>query len=35
MEKISFIDSVRYEEVLETVMEERNVLYTIKGRKAN
>jgi len=35
MEKISLTDHVRNEEVLHTVNEDRNILYTIKGRKAN
>jgi len=35
MEKISFTDHVRNEEVLHTVKEDRNILHTIKGRKAN
>jgi hypothetical protein len=35
MEKISCTDRVRNEEVLERVKEERNVLQTIKGWKAN
>jgi hypothetical protein len=30
MEKISWISSVRYEEVLHTVKEKRNILHTIK-----
>jgi hypothetical protein len=34
MEKISWTDRVR-NEVLHTVKEERNILYTIKRRKAN
>ena len=35
MEKISGTVRVRNEEVLERVKEERNILQTIKGRKAN
>ena len=35
MEKISWTGRVKDEEVLQTVMEERNILHTIKGRKAN
>jgi hypothetical protein len=35
MEKISWNDSVKNEEVLHTVTEEKNILHTIKGRKAN
>jgi hypothetical protein len=35
MEKISWTDRVRNEEVLHRVKEERNVLHTIKRRKAN
>jgi hypothetical protein len=35
MEKISWTNHVRNEEVLHTVIEERNILYTIKRRKAN
>ena len=35
MEKISCIDHVRNEKVLQKVMEERNILHTVKGRKAN
>jgi hypothetical protein len=35
MEKISWIDRVRNEEVLHKVKEKRNVLRTIKRRKAN
>jgi hypothetical protein len=35
MEKISCTDRVRNEEVLHKVKEERNILHTIKGRKAN
>jgi hypothetical protein len=34
MEKISWTDRVRNEEVLHTVKEERNIVHTIK-RKAN
>jgi hypothetical protein len=34
MKKISLTDRVRNEEVLHTVKEERNILYTIKRRKA-
>jgi hypothetical protein len=35
MEKISWTDSVRNDEVLHRVKEERNILHTIKIRKAN
>jgi hypothetical protein len=35
MEKISWTDRVRNEEVLHRVKEERNILHTVKGRKAN
>jgi len=35
MEKISWTDCVRNEEVLRRVKEERSILQTIKGRKAN
>jgi hypothetical protein len=35
MEKISSTDRVRNEEVLHRVKEERNILHTIKRRKAN
>jgi hypothetical protein len=35
MEKISWTGRVRYEEVLHTVEEERNILRTIKRRNAN
>ena len=35
MEKISWTDRVRNEEVLHRVKEERNVLRTVKRRKAN
>jgi hypothetical protein len=35
LEKISWTDRVRNEEVLHRVKEERNVLHTIKRRKAN
>jgi hypothetical protein len=35
MEKISWTDRVRNEEVLHRVMEEGNILHTIKRRKAN
>ena len=35
MEKISWTDRVRNEEVLHRVKEERNNLHTIKRRKAN
>jgi hypothetical protein len=34
MEKISWIDRVRNEEELRRVKEERNILHTIKRRKA-
>jgi hypothetical protein len=35
MEKISWTDCMRNEEALHRVKEERNILHTIKGRKAN
>jgi hypothetical protein len=35
MEKISWMDRVRNEDVLHRLKEERNVLRTIKRRKAN
>jgi ribosomal 50S subunit-associated protein YjgA (DUF615 family) len=35
MEKISWTDRVRSEEVLHIVKEERNVLHRVKRRKAN
>jgi hypothetical protein len=35
MVQISLIDQVRNEEVLHTVNEDRNIVHTIKGRKAN
>jgi hypothetical protein len=35
MEKTSWTDRVRNEEVLHRVKEERNVLHTVKRRKAN
>jgi hypothetical protein len=35
MEKISSTDRVRNEEVSHRVKEERNILHTIKRRKAN
>jgi hypothetical protein len=35
MEKIIWTDRVRKEEVLHRVKEERNILHTIKRRKAN
>ena len=35
MEKISWTDLVRNEEVLLTVKEERNILHDISKRKAN
>jgi hypothetical protein len=34
MEKISWTDRVRNEEILHRVKEERNILHTIKSRKA-
>jgi hypothetical protein len=34
-EKISWTDRVRYEEVLHGIKEERNIMQTIKIRKAN
>jgi len=35
MEKVSWADRVRNEEVLYTVKEERNIVHTVKGRKDN
>jgi hypothetical protein len=35
IEKINWIDRVRNEEVLQRVKEERNIVHTIKRRKAN
>jgi hypothetical protein len=35
MEKISWTDRVRNEEVIYRIKEERNILHTIKRRKAN
>jgi hypothetical protein len=35
MEKISWTDRVRNEEVLSTVKAERNILHTVKRRKGN
>jgi hypothetical protein len=35
MEKISWTDRIRNEEVLHRVKEERNILQTVKRRKAN
>ena len=35
MEKISWTDRVRNEEVLHRVKEERNITHTVKRRKAN
>jgi hypothetical protein len=35
MEKFSWTDRVRNEEVLHRVKEERNILHTVKRRKAN
>jgi hypothetical protein len=35
MEKISWTDRVRKEEVLHRVKEERNIVHTVKRRKAN
>jgi hypothetical protein len=35
MDKISWTDRVRNEEVLRRVKEERNILHTMKGRKVN
>ena len=35
MEKISWTDRVRNEEVLHRVKEERNIVHTVKRRKAN
>ena len=35
MEKISWIDHMRNEEVLLTVSEQRNILHAVRKRKAN
>jgi hypothetical protein len=35
MEKISLADRVRNEEILRRVKEERNIIHTVKRRKAN
>ena len=35
MEKISWTDRVRNKEVLHRVKEQRNILHTVKSRKAN
>jgi hypothetical protein len=35
IQKISWTDHVRNEELLQTVKEDRNILHTIKRRKAN
>jgi len=35
MKKISWTNHVRNEEELQRIKEERNILQTIKGRKAN
>jgi hypothetical protein len=35
MEKITWIDRVKNEEVLHTVKEDRNILHTVKRRKGN
>jgi hypothetical protein len=35
MEKISWMDCVKNEEVLHRVKEEKNIIHTIKRRKAN
>ena len=35
MEKISWADRVRNEEVLHRVKEERNIIHTVKRRKGN
>jgi hypothetical protein len=35
MEKISWTDHVRSEEALHRVIEERNIIHTVKRRKAN
>jgi hypothetical protein len=35
MEKIGWTDRVKNEEVLNRVKEERNIIHTIKRRKAN
>ena len=35
MEKISWTDRVRNEEVLQTEKEERNIIHTVKRKKTN
>ena len=35
VEKISWTDRVRHEEVLHRIKEERNIIHTVKRRKAN
>jgi hypothetical protein len=35
MQKISWTDHVRNEEVLQRIKEERNIIHTVKRRKAN
>ena len=35
MENISYSDGVKYEDVLHRIKKERNIVYKIKGRKAN
>jgi hypothetical protein len=35
MEKVVWTDRVRSEEVLQRVREDRNILHTVKRRKAN
>jgi len=35
MEEISWTDRLKYEEVLNSVKEEMNIIHTMKSRKAN
>jgi hypothetical protein len=35
MEEISWTDLLKYAEVLNSVMEEMNILHTVKSRKTN
>jgi hypothetical protein len=35
MEKISWTDRVRHDEVLQRVQEDRNILHTVKCRKGS
>ena len=35
MEEISWTDRLKYEEVLNSVKEEMNILYTVRSREAN